>query len=72
MGSFPVPGPPAGARVGVYADPSRGWRGCNAMTGTMAVDSVTFDDAGLARLEARMVVSCDSAAPIRAALRYVR
>ena len=46
--------------------------GCNAMTGTMAVDSVTFDDAGLARLEARMVVSCDSAAPIRAALRYVR
>ena len=42
------------------------------MAGTMAVDSVTFDDAGLARLEARMVVSCDSAAPIRAALRYVR
>ena len=72
VGSFAITGNANRNPVKGYVDLSHGWRGCNAMTGTMAVDSVTFDDSGLARLEARMVVSCDSAAPIRAALRYVR
>ena len=60
VGSFPVTGNANRNPVKGYVDLSHGWRGRNAMTGTMAVDSVTFDDAGLARLEARMVVSCDS------------
>ena len=72
VGSFAITGNANRNPVKGYVDLSHDWRGWNAMTGTMAVDSVTFDDAGLARLEARMVVSCDSAAPIRAALRYVR
>ena len=38
----------------------------------MAVDSAAFNVVGLARLQARMVVSCDGGEPLRAALRYNR
>ena len=71
-GSFPVTGNANRNPTKGYVDLSRGWRGCNAMTGTMAVDSAAFDDVGLATLQARMVVSCDGGEPLRAALRYVR